>query len=563
MIYSSPRFLAAGDAALLVEFGDEMSEAANSRVRAFDATLDAAAVPGIIETIPAYRSLLVEYDPLRVSYAALQSRLAELAKGIGESSPQQKPIKQVPTIYGGEFGPDLADVAAAHDLTPDQVIAIHSGTVYIVYMLGFSPGFAYMGQVPESIAMPRLATPRTRVPAGSVAIATRQTGVYSQSTPGGWRLLGRTNIVLFDPQRDPACFFQPGDRVQFVPVDAHPNETHPVASEPPAYPGQEIIEVISPGLLTTVQDLGRPGYQRFGVPVSGAMDSFALRVGNALVGNPPNAAGLEITIAGPTLNFLSDALIAITGADLQPILHQADLNAWRAPLGMAIYVRGGSQLEFGGRRSGCRAYLTVAGGISVPPIMNSASTYLIGGFGGYRGRALQAGDILSVENAHGHLPSLAGRSLAPEHRLGYVDHPTIRVVLGPQDDYLTPEAVQTFLSQGYKVSTTSDRMGLRLQGPPLIHQGAKEIISSGIPLGAIQVPPDAQPIVLMADRQSVGGYPLIATVIQSDIPLLAQCLPGQSSVRFQAISVEEAQSIDRTEANRWQPEEMEPDAIAF
>ncbi len=563
MIYSSPRFLPAGDAALLVEFGDEIGEAVNNRVRAFDAALGAAAIPGIGETVPAYRSLLIEYNPLRLSYAELRARLAELEKGIGESPALGKPIKQVPTIYGGEFGPDLVDVAAAHNLTPEQVIAIHSGTIYTVYMLGFSPGFAYMGQVPEAIATPRLPTPRTRVPAGSVAIAARQTGVYPQSTPGGWRLLGRTNIVLFNPQRDPACFFEPGDRVQFVAVDAYPTIEHPAISEQSVDTRQASIEVISPGLLTTVQDLGRLGYQRFGVPVSGAMDSSALQAGNALVGNPPDAAGLEITVAGPTLNFLTDALVAITGADLQPVLHRRNLDAWQAPLGMAIYVRAGSQLEFGGRRSGCRAYLAVAGGIAVPPIMNSASTYLTGGFGGYRGRALQAGDILSVGPARGHLPSLAGRSLAPEHRLSYGDHPVVRVVLGPQDDYFTPEAIQTFLSQAYQISTTSDRMGLRLQGPPLAHKGAQEIISSGIPLGAVQVPPDAQPIVLMADRQSVGGYPLIATIIRSDIPLLAQCLPGQSSVRFQAISVEQAQSIHRDEANRWRPDELEPDAISF
>lgn len=198
----------------------------------------------------------------------------------------------------------------------------------------------------------------------------------------------------------------------------------------------------------------------------------------------------------------------------------------------------------------------------MPPVMRSASTYLIGAFGGYRGRALQPGDILSVGRIQRHLPSLAGRQLG-EHRPGYSDHPVVRVVLGPQDEYFTPDAIETLLSQEYQGSTTSDRMGLRLQGPPLIHKGAKEMVSSGIAPGSIQVPPDAQPIVLMADRQSVGGYPLIATIIRSDIPLLAQCLPGQSSVRFQAISVEEAQSIYRAEQNRWRPEGLEQDAIAF
>ncbi len=340
MIYPSPRFLPCGDAALLVEFADEISPAANGRVRGLDAALSAAQISGIIETVPAYCSLLVEYDPLVLSDGDLKEHLAELFQKIDLVSQPEAPLKLVPTVYGGETGPDLADVAATHNLTPQEVIAIHSGTIYTVYMLGFSPGFAYMGQAPGSIATPRLAAPRTRVPAGSVAIAGRQTGVYPQSTPGGWRLLGRTNISLFDPNRDPACFFQPGDRVRFVPVQADeiapPEETR--HDDEPAV-GNPSIEVIAPGLLTTVQDAGRFGYQRFGVPVSGAMDSFALRAANALGGNPPGAAALEITVAGPTLRFLSDALIAITGADLHPVLHTPEMDAWDAPLWTARYVR--------------------------------------------------------------------------------------------------------------------------------------------------------------------------------------------------------------------------------
>ena len=562
MIYSSPRFLPAGDAALLVELGNEISETVNNRVRALDAAVCRAAIPGVSETIPAYCSLLVQYDPLQITYPQLEQRLAELAAHSASAPAVETPIKEVPTIYGGEYGPDLADVAVAHNLRPEDVIAIHSGTVYTVYMLGFSPGFAYMGNVPEFIATPRLAAPRTRVPAGSVAIAARQTGIYPQSTPGGWRILGRTNLTLFDPQRDPACFFQPGDRVRFVPIQTFEDlAASPVTQ--PAIAGQHAIEVIAPGLLTTVQDLGRFGYQRYGVPISGAMDSFALRAGNALVGNSADAVVLEITVVGPTLRFLTDALIAITGADLHPILNTPELESWMAPLWTAIYVRGGSLLEFEGRKEGCRAYLAIAGGIAVPPIMNSASTYLAGGFGGLSGKALQAGDMLAAGATRVHLSGLAGRSLAIETRPRYLDNPTVRVVLGPQNDYFTPEAIEVFLSEVYEVSTTSDRMGLRLQGPPLTHKGAKEIISCGIALGAIQVPPNAQPIILTADRQTVGGYPVIATVIRSDTPLLAQYVPGHSRVRFKEVSIEEAQEIYRVSTSKWKPPEAEPDVVAF
>jgi antagonist of KipI len=282
-----------------------------------------------------------------------------------------------------------------------------------------------------------------------------------------------------------------------------------------------------------------------------------------VVGNPPDAAGLEITVAGPTLRFLSDALIAITGGDLQPVLHTPEMAAWDAPLWTALYVRRGSLLEFGAQRNGCRACLAIAGGIMTTPIMESQSTYLAGGFGGWRGRVLQAGDLLSTGEPRGHLPSLAGRALPPDRRPAYGDHPVVRVVLGPQDDYFGAETIRVFLSEKYAVTATSDRMGLRLQGAPLEHRGAAEIISNGIALGSIQVPPNAQPIVLTVDRQTAGGYPVIATVIRADIPLLAQCVPGQSLLRFQAVLVEDAQAIYRATASHWQPDELAPDAVSF
>ncbi|RLC91105.1 MAG: KipI antagonist [Chloroflexi bacterium] len=297
------------------------------------------------------------------------------------------------------------------------------------------------------------------------------------------------------------------------------------------------LEVLEPGLLTTVQDLGRYGYERYGVPVSGAMDQFALRAANLLVGNPPHAAALEITLAGPTLRATDKCLIAVTGADLS-----LRVNDWEMPPWMAIFVRQGWTITFGDRKSGCRAYLAVAGGIDVMPIMGSRSTYLSGGFGGVEGRALRQGDVIPVGVVPFHLPERAGRSFPSNLVPDYSDAPEIHVVLGPQDDYFTDEGMATFLSGEYQVGPTSDRMGYRLQGPEIAHKGRADIISDGIPLGAVQVPADRQPIVMMADRQTTGGYPKIATVISADIPLLAQCLPGQSTVRFEAIGVEEAQS---------------------
>ena len=300
------------------------------------------------------------------------------------------------------------------------------------------------------------------------------------------------------------------------------------------------LEVLDGGLLATVQDLGRLGYERYGVPVAGAMDSFALRVANHLVGNPPHAAALEITLAGLRLRTTEKCLVAVTGADLG-----LRVNGWDLPPWMAVFVREGWTIAFAGRKTGCRAVLAVAGGVDVEPVMGSRSTYLTGGFGGLEGRALQRGDLIPVGQVHYPLPERAGRTF-PRHLIAdYSDAPEVRVVLGPQDDYFTEAGIAAFLSGEYTVSSASDRMGCRLQGPPITHKDATGIISDPIPLGAVQVPPDGQPIVMLADRQTTGGYPKIATVASADIPLLAQCVPGQSSVRFRVVSVEEAQASYR------------------
>jgi len=309
------------------------------------------------------------------------------------------------------------------------------------------------------------------------------------------------------------------------------------------------LEVLDGGLLTTVQDLGRTGYERYGVPVAGAMDPFALRAANWLVGNPPDVAALEVTLAGPRLRATEKCLIAVTGADLG-----LRVNGWNLPAWMAVFVRQGWTIEFSGRETGCRAALAVAGGIDVAPVMESRSTYLSGGFGGFEGRALCRGDFISVGSVGFHLPERAGQTFPSRLISNYGDAPTIRVILGPQDDYFTDEGVATFLSSEYVVSPTSDRMGCRLQGPQIAHKDATGIISDGIPLGAVQVPPDGQPIVMLADRQTTGGYPKIGTVISADIPLLAQCVPGQSRVRFEAIGMEEAQASYREMMGFWRVE---------
>jgi antagonist of KipI len=303
------------------------------------------------------------------------------------------------------------------------------------------------------------------------------------------------------------------------------------------------IEVVDGGMLTTVQDLGRFGYQRYGVPTSGALDLFALRAANRLVGNRDEAAGLELTIVGPRLRFLAMATIAVTGADLG-----ARLGDRTVPLWESVVVESGAELWFTGPQCGVRGYLAIAGGVDVPPVLGSRATYTRSKLGGLEGRPLAAGDILHVT---GERPVLPGGTLRlpAAHRPVPSHAHVLRVVLGPQDDRFTAAGIETLLSSTYTVTPQSDRMGSRLAGPRIEHLHGPDIVSDGTPLGAVQVAGDGAPIVLLADRGTAGGYTKIATVIGPDIPKLAQAAPGDI-VTFERVSLDAAYQAVRDQEAR-------------
>ncbi len=298
----------------------------------------------------------------------------------------------------------------------------------------------------------------------------------------------------------------------------------------------EILEVIQPGPLTTIQDLGRYGYQQYGVPPSGALDNFAFRVGNLLVGNDESAASLEITLFGCRVRALQETAVAVTGADLGATLNGNPLPTWQT-----VAVHSGDVISFPRLNSGCRAYLAFTGGLDVPLVMGSAATCVRAGIGGLEGRPLRRGDIL-----HAAAAAPMGRKLGVprEYLPVYGSQLELRVRLGPQDDYFTKEGINTFLHSDYAVSAQSDRMGYRLDGPPIRHKSKADIVSDGIPSGAVQVPGDGLPIVLLADRQTTGGYTKIATVISADIAKIAQAMPG-NQVRFRQVSEDEASAALR------------------
>lgn len=285
------------------------------------------------------------------------------------------------------------------------------------------------------------------------------------------------------------------------------------------------VSIIRAGMLTTVQDLGRTGHRAAGVPRCGAMDSFALRVANLLVGNAENTAGIEFTLTGPELIFAEDALVAIGGGDF------GTLPSWQpAP------VRAGERVTLGGASRGCRGYLAVAGGFGIAPVLGSCSTFLRGGFGGWNGRALRDGDVLEAKGSE---RRITGKWHVDERILpAYSAAPVLRIVAGAQAGDFGGD----FFSEKFEVSPQSDRMGVRLKGPGLARLTTGEVASATVVPGTIQVPPDGQPIVLMADAQTIGGYPQIGHVISVDLPLVAQLRPGDT-VRFREVTLAEAHEL--------------------
>nr|WP_202171337.1 biotin-dependent carboxyltransferase family protein [Bacillus sp. USDA818B3_A] len=294
-----------------------------------------------------------------------------------------------------------------------------------------------------------------------------------------------------------------------------------------------ILKVLKPGLQTSVQDLGRYGYQQYGISTSGAMDSYSMHAANILVGNAAGEAVLEAAMIGPELEALCDVAVAICGGDFSPKVDGEEVALWKSFL-----LRKGQVLTIGTCQQGARALIAIGGGIDVPFVLGSKSTFLNGKLGGYEGRALSKGDVLKGR------PVIRKpfKKLRPDLVPSYSKEITVRVILGPQEGRFTEQSIQRFFSEEFIVTPQSNRMGYQLKGPKLEHIGGPDIISDPIPLGGIQVPASGQPIILLADRQTTGGYTRIGTVISVDIARLAQAVTG-TIIHFSMVSVEEAQQL--------------------
>jgi KipI family sensor histidine kinase inhibitor len=543
-------FAPLGDSAVTVTLGEGIDPKACAAVSAFATALANAKLAGVCDVVPAYASVAVFYDPAHVMgeggtpYEKLCAEIARAGKdvervetgAVKKAHEQRARMVEIAVYYGGEGGPDLAEVAAHTGLAEDEVVARHSRAEYLVQAIGFAPGFPYLSGLPAELATPRRASPRAKVPAGTVGIGGAQTGVYPLESPGGWQLIGRTAVKLFDAQRAEPALLRVGDRVKFRAACEHEchvirdtrdpdttgilrNDCHVIRDTCAG------LRVVNGGMFTTVQDLGRWGQRAAGVPSGGAMDGLAARLANWLVGNEESAAVIEMTLLGPEIEFLSDMLIAVGGAEF------ADWETWRP-----VAVKAGQRIKWGAATKGCRGYLAVAGGIDVPVVLGSRSTYARAELGGWEGRALRAGDVLPLK--------AVARSVAEhwwiDHRIlpEYSAAPTVRVVLGAQAGEFGDE----WLKAEFKVTPQSDRMGMRLAGPALVRARGGDLLSSAVAPGTVQVPPDGQPIVLMADAQTIGGYPQLAHAISVDLPLLAQLRPGDT-VRFHVVALGDAHQL--------------------
>lgn len=301
------------------------------------------------------------------------------------------------------------------------------------------------------------------------------------------------------------------------------------------------IMVVKPGWFSTVQDGGRYGYQQYGVSVSGAMDRRSFILANRLVGNRDHDAALELTLKGPEFLFEHDSVVAVTGADLMPYVDGRDIPLWTS-----LLVKAGGRLTFGTRRRGARCYLAIAGGVDVPMVLGSRSTHIASQTGGVKGRVLAQGDVLVGGMPTLHQRATIGRHLPEPLRPIYSTDAMLRIISGPQRASFSEQAFETLTTNAYRISSQSDRMGYRLEGPRIAHENRAQWISDGTAMGALQVPADEQPILLMADRQTTGGYPKIAVVVSVDLHLAAQLLPGDT-LALRMTTLPEAQAAMKSE----------------
>ncbi|WP_136247442.1 5-oxoprolinase/urea amidolyase family protein [Halomonas borealis] len=524
------RILPVNLASLLVEL-DDLGQALGLYER-----LRQAPIAGVTHLIPAARTLLVTFAPARIDADTLARRLLE--QPLTNADHHHGERIEIPVYYDGE---DLDDVARLLDMTTDELIRRHGEHDYRVAFCGFAPGFAYLSGG-AGFDVPRRPSPRTRIPAGSVALAGAFGGVYPTASPGGWQLIGTTPLDMWDTGRTPPALLQPGMRVRFTATDTPPQRTSVPAPRPDAIASRPAtLEVLTPGLQSLYQDLGRPGQTAQGVSTAGAMDRGAFRAANRLVGNPTDAATLEVALGGLQLRCHRPALVGVTGAHLALSIRSEAGETLTPSVGRPIELAPGDTLTLGAPSAGLRSYLALRGGFDVPPVLGSRSTDTLAKLGP---TPLERGDPLCSSDLPSTALSLEEDAAFALPRAGQTI--TLDVVMGPRSDWFTAQGQETLCSQDWRVTGRSDRVGLRLAGEhPLERTDSAELPSEGTVTGAIQVPADGQPVLFLADHPLTGGYPVIACVADYHLDLAGQ-IPANASLRFNPISAFEPLGGDDT-----------------
>ncbi|WLR94882.1 5-oxoprolinase/urea amidolyase family protein [Shinella zoogloeoides] len=519
------RFLPVSLTTILVELADL------DETLALFASLQADAIHGVEEMVPAARTLMIRFRPERVSSNKLAARIA--TRDLSAKLAPSEQLVEIPVRYDGE---DLGDVAELTGLSVEEVVRRHTESEFTVAFCGFAPGFGYLVGGDPTLHVPRRKSPRTRIPAGSVALAGAFSGVYPQASPGGWQIIGTTPVKMWDIDRDPGALFQPGYRVRFfdmetagrtisIPEPAVRTE-QAVSAETPQF------KVLAAPMPAVFQDLGRFGQTGQGVSASGALDRGAFNAANRIVGNPAGTPALELTLGGFSFESNVRAVIGLAGAACPVTVRDGAGRDREFAAYRPIALEPGDVVTIGHPKRGMRAYLSVRGGFDVAPVLGSAATDTLAVVGP---APVTAGTVLALKSGRDGLASVSIDEAPAFVAPSAADVVTLDVVLGPRTDWFTQKGIDTLTGQLWQVTPQSSRVGIRLAGDvPLERKDSAELPSEGTATGAIQVPHSGQPVLFLADHPLTGGYPVIGAVAEYHLDLAGQ-IPINAKICFRPI----------------------------
>lgn len=540
-----------GEHALLIGVADAL--AARTLVR----TITASETAGLREVVGGLATVMVAFDPDTADIDVLEPRLIELMSASidgGSVPPDEGALMVVPCIFDGE---DMAGVAEAAGCGPEDVVDMLTARPLTVDVVGFSPGFAYLSGLPDRLrTIARRDRPRPSVRPGSVALANGHAAVYPTASPGGWQLVGRTDETFFNPDVPPYARLAPGDRVQFTvapepwprlftvrmrsaSVTMQPGD----GDTPPRAAARPVFVVEEPGVRTVLQDGGRRGRAAIGVPAAGPGDPDSFELANRLVGNPADACVLEVTARGPTLHCMDPTFVAVVGA-----IPNVRLDGQPVAPRRVVPVNAGQQLALGQVYGGLRTYLAAAGGFAGPKVLGSCATDQLSGLGpGPIGIGAQLWVGAMRPPLGDHLVAGIGAALPAGVAVA------LRVVPGPHTERFAPGAFASLATASFTVESESNRVGLLLQPggdppwAPLAGGVTAELDSQGTVVGAVQIPPNGHPVILLPDHATLGGYPVLAVVAAADHGLLGQCAPG---MRVVLVPIDHGEARDAQRARR-------------